>query len=90
MLIFHESKKSLNGCRGSSLSLHGFHPTLKKAPEEIGSEVIDLIFTIELMLKGNVGSYPVSSYPICCFGQGGDSSEACSVATATFEVMGLY
>lgn len=58
--------------------------TLKKAPEEIGSEVIERIFTIELMLNANVVSYPLSSCPICCFTQGGDSSEACSVATATF------
>ena len=64
--------------------------TLKKAPEEIGSEVIERIFTIELMLNANVVSYPLSSCPICCFSQGGDSSEARSVATATIEVMGLY
>lgn len=60
------------------------HHLEKKAPEEIGSEVIERIFTIELMLNANVVSYPLSSCPICCFTRGGDSSEACSVATATF------
>lgn len=92
VLIFHESKTSLNGCRGSSLSIHDFHPHhLEKGTwrDREWSNRLNIYNWVDANAN-NVVSYPLSSYPICCFSQGGDSSEACSVATATIQVMGLY